>query len=214
MNVAHKEEQFKPLTSKNVRSKERVRDLAEVFTAEREVNAMLDLIGDPTYDVDATVLEPSCGNGNFLSVCLDRKMSTVFQRKLRGLNAERAILRSAMSLYGVDISPGNVLEARERLQAQVLNAWSMRMNTRNPSPDFMAALRAVLAANIVTGDFLNGKHEVVFTEFMPIGSTRFSLKDFRLSNIGTPIRIRGAGGVADIPRLLSDSRPVLTSVPN
>ena len=35
-----------------VKSKERVRDLAEVFTADREVNSMLDLIGDSSYSVD------------------------------------------------------------------------------------------------------------------------------------------------------------------
>ena len=48
-----------------VKSKERVRDLAEVFTADREVNSMLDLIGDSSYSVDFRYLEPSCGNGNF-----------------------------------------------------------------------------------------------------------------------------------------------------
>lgn len=43
-----------------IRPKERVRDIAEVFTAEREVNAMLDLLGDVNLNMTARYLEPAC----------------------------------------------------------------------------------------------------------------------------------------------------------
>lgn len=43
-----------------IKSRERVRDLAEVFTAEREVNAMLDLLGDVNLNLTARYLEPAC----------------------------------------------------------------------------------------------------------------------------------------------------------
>ena len=72
-----------------IKSKSRVRDLAEVYTAEREVNAMLDLVqdgmtaglprvagtGKAALNMEkATFLEPACGNGNFLVEILRRKL--------------------------------------------------------------------------------------------------------------------------------------------
>ena len=51
---------------RQIKSKERVRERGEVFTAAREVNAMLDLVKDETENIDSTFLEPACGDGNFL----------------------------------------------------------------------------------------------------------------------------------------------------
>ena len=57
-----------------VKSKQRVTDHGEVFTAEREVNAMLDLVKQETERVDSRFLEPACGDGNFLTAILKRKL--------------------------------------------------------------------------------------------------------------------------------------------
>ncbi|MDY2769596.1 MAG: hypothetical protein SOU13_06705 [Eubacteriales bacterium] len=43
--------------NKQIKSKRRVSDHGEVFTAEREVNAMLDLVKQETERVDSTFLE-------------------------------------------------------------------------------------------------------------------------------------------------------------
>ena len=51
--------------NKQVKSKKRVADHAEVFTAEREVNAMLDLVKQETERIESRCLEPACGDGNF-----------------------------------------------------------------------------------------------------------------------------------------------------
>jgi type I restriction-modification system DNA methylase subunit len=48
-----------------VKSKKRVTDHGEVFTSEREVKAMLDLVSQETERIDSRFLEPACGNGNF-----------------------------------------------------------------------------------------------------------------------------------------------------
>lgn len=64
-----------------VKSKQRVADHGEVFTNEREVNAMLDLVWENFITVDkkisATYLEPACGSGNFLVAILERKLALV-----------------------------------------------------------------------------------------------------------------------------------------
>ena len=46
---------------KHVISKQRVLDHGEVYTREREVNAMLDLVKQETERIDSRFLEPACG---------------------------------------------------------------------------------------------------------------------------------------------------------
>ena len=63
-----------------VKSKKRVTDHGEVFTNQREVNAMLDLVKHETERIDSRFLEPACGNGNFLAEVLRRKLAVVDSR--------------------------------------------------------------------------------------------------------------------------------------
>lgn len=55
-------------------SRKRVADYGEVFTVEREVNAMCDLVAHECLRPDSRFLEPACGDGNFLAVILKRKL--------------------------------------------------------------------------------------------------------------------------------------------
>ncbi len=64
-----------------VKTKQRVADHGEVFTNEREVKAMLDLVKDQCERIDATFLEPACGDGNFLIEILSRKLDLVRKYK-------------------------------------------------------------------------------------------------------------------------------------
>ena len=65
-----------------IKSKERVAQRGEVFTAEREVNAMLDLVKNECLRPDSRFLEPACGDGNFLSAILRRKLAEYIRRAL------------------------------------------------------------------------------------------------------------------------------------
>ena len=58
----------------NIKSKNRVNEFGEVFTAQDEINGMLDLVRDESYRIDSRFLEPACGNGNFLANVLSRKL--------------------------------------------------------------------------------------------------------------------------------------------
>jgi type I restriction-modification system DNA methylase subunit len=62
------------MQEKQIKSKDRVRDVAEVFTAKKQVKDMLDLMPNYITNYKYTVLEPSCGNGNFLIEILDRRL--------------------------------------------------------------------------------------------------------------------------------------------
>ena len=43
-----------------IKSKQRVMDHGEVFTSDKEVNAMLDLVKQETERIDSRFLEPAC----------------------------------------------------------------------------------------------------------------------------------------------------------
>ncbi len=65
------------LESSRIKSRERVTNHGEVFTAEREVKAMCDLVKDETERIESRFLEPACGDGNFLAEILNRKLAVV-----------------------------------------------------------------------------------------------------------------------------------------
>lgn len=93
------------------KSKERVRKYAEVYTPKWVVKMMCDNLPPEAWDADHTILEPTCGNGNFLVEITRRKMQ-------RSRNREEA--RKALeTVYGIDLLPDNVQESRERMQAVV-----------------------------------------------------------------------------------------------
>lgn len=78
--------------TKQVKSKQRVAERGEVFTAEREVNAMLDLVKQETERIDSRFLEPACGDGNFLVEILRRKLAVVKANYKKILPNMRSIL--------------------------------------------------------------------------------------------------------------------------
>ena len=97
------------MEKKQVKSRERVAAHGEVFTAEREVKAMCDLVKPETERIDSRFLEPACGDGNFLAEILSRKLACEQIRKYRksSYDWERNSLLALGSLYGVDILADN-----------------------------------------------------------------------------------------------------------
>lgn len=92
--------------NKQVKSRQRVADHGEVFTAEREVKAMCDLVLPETQRIDSRFLEPACGDGNFLAEVLSRKLAVVRKKYKRStIDYEMNSLLAVSSLYGVDMPP-------------------------------------------------------------------------------------------------------------
>ena len=85
-----------------IKSRERVRAHGEVFTAEREVKAMCDLVKEETERIDSRFLEPACGDGNFLAEILHRKLA-VCDKRYGGSVAdwEKFSFLAVTSLYGI-----------------------------------------------------------------------------------------------------------------
>ena len=87
--------------SDQLKSKKRVAEHGEVFTSDREVNAMLDLVKQETERIESKFLEPACGTGNFLVEILNRKLKTVKDRyKKSQTEFERNAVIAISSIYG------------------------------------------------------------------------------------------------------------------
>ena len=175
--------------SPQTKSKQRIRDHGEVFTAEREVKAMCDLVKDECERIDSRFLEPACGNGNFLAEILTRKLATV--KKLYKSNPydyERYAVLAVSSIYGVEILADNAEECRKRL----FKLWDKEYTVickRSANDETRDAVRYILSKNILCGNALtlmcvdeNQKDTdkpIVFPEWSLLG-TKLKRRDFRL----------------------------------
>ncbi len=143
-----------------IKNRQRVGDLAEVYTHEREVNAMLDLVptmfpGDSLAGVEFKFLEPACGSGNFLEEILRRKLRPIRFGKIRSVERyEHWMLRSMASIYGVDICAQNVAESRDRLLSLLRAHFSSDAKNIEPTAGFVDAARAILRTNVLLGNTL------------------------------------------------------------
>lgn len=175
-----------PVT-KQTKSKQRVADHGEVFTAEREVNAMLDLVKQETERIDSRFLEPACGNGNFLAEILRRKLTVVKSRY--GKNApdyERYAVIAVTSIYGVDILPDNAQECRERLYKLWTSEYT-KICKAEANDETRAAVRFIFEKNILCGDALTLKQAdgtpIIFAEWSAVNGSLIKRRDFELSHM-------------------------------
>ena len=140
---------------KQIKSKRRVSDFGEVYTARKQVTDMVDLVDSSASDITTTVLEPACGNGNFLVEILARKMNTIQWCPISLIRYERETLRAVASIYGVDIQKDNTIECRERLFVDntcgtchvcfgsIINAYSNEEENTNCWRSFINTLYSV-----------------------------------------------------------------------
>lgn len=170
-----------------IRSRERVRQLAEVYTAKREVHAMLDLVKHECARPDSRFLEPSCGSGNFCVEILARKLRAVAKKCKTQPTFEFYTLVSVCSVYGVDICEENVVTTRDRLFIAAHDHYfEQKRNTWKEPPGYFDALRRVITKNIVQGDFINGAGHIALSEWATPAMGRFKERVYALSDLGDP----------------------------
>ena len=171
-----------------VKSKKRVADHGEVFTDEREVNAMLDLVKQETERIDSRFLEPACGTGNFLVEILNRKLKVVTERYKRNqLEFERYAVIAISSIYGIDLLLDNVAECRERL-FEIFNKTYSKLYKLNCKEDCRTSIKFLLSKNIIHGDALtlkkeNSEEPIVFSEWSALNGSMIKRRDYTLDNL-------------------------------
>ncbi len=142
--------------TKQVKSRQRVADHGEVFTAEREVKAMCDLVSDECLRIDSRFLEPACGDGNFLAEILSRKLEVVTQKyKRNSVDYEKNALLALGSLYGVELLADNVSLCRERLFKIWDKAYTKAVKKIDRKDIVRESARYILEKNIICGNALS-----------------------------------------------------------
>ena len=174
------------MSVKQVKSKKRVADHGEVFTNEREVNAMLDLVKQETERIDSRFLEPACGDGNFLAEILKRKLHVVITRyKKSQLEFERNSITALTSIYGVDLLEDNVLSCRTRLLEIFTNQYKSEFKDINE--EFLHSAQYILSKNIIWGDALSMKtiegKPITFSEWSAVNGSMLKRRDFQLDKL-------------------------------
>ena len=108
------------------KSRERIRDLGEVFTQEKYVEEMLDLLGKSRSniwtDIGTTFFEPCCGHGNIVMTIAKRRLRAMFSRSTATKEKNPSlysIANTINTIWAVDIDPGNIHTCRERLLTEV-----------------------------------------------------------------------------------------------
>lgn len=118
-----------------IKSRKRVKDFAEVYTPNWLVKDMVALTD--ASEPSKTILEPACGNGNFLAEILEQKLAKC--------NTEGDAWTSLKSLFGIDIQDDNIRECKVRLCEIFLH--------KIPNTD-TKDIMTILDRNIVCGNFL------------------------------------------------------------
>ncbi len=172
---------------KQVKSKQRVTEHGEVFTAEREVKAMCDLVKQETERIDSRFLEPACGTGNFLIEVLIRKLAVVKKRYDKSpADYERYAVLAISSLYGVDILADNTQECRQRLFALWDKEYTANVKEAIDK-QCRNAVRFILSKNILCGDALTmlqaDDTPIIFAEWSFASGNLLKRRDFRLDEL-------------------------------
>lgn len=155
-----------------IKTRQRVRDLAEVYTHTREVTAMLNLVSDmfpsgaDPNNTDRKFFEPAAGSGNFLEEILRRKIAHVTSLRYRSAQFyEHRLLRALASIYAIDIDPENVAESKERLNHVLQSHLDNDLNTKVPTPGFTSAVEAILDTNIVLANTLTDLDSIEWVDY-------------------------------------------------
>ena len=173
--------------AKQVKSKERVADHGEVFTNEREVNAMLDLVKQETERIESRFLEPACGEGAFLKEILRRKLEVVKNRyKKSPYDYERYAVLALSSIYGVDILEDNAEVCRQNLY-DMWNTEYTKIAKAQANDQCREVARFILRKNILCGDALtmlqsDGK-PITFAEWSLVTGDSIKRRDYQLNEL-------------------------------
>lgn len=158
-----------------------------MFTSDREVNAMLDLVKQETLRIDSRFLEPACGTGNFLAEVLNRKLSVVEkQYKRNQLDFEKNCVIAISSIYGIDILADNVSECKARLFS-IFDETYTRLYKKKTKDTMRECINYILDKNIIHGDALSLKTDdgkpITFSEWSMISGSKIKRREYHFESL-------------------------------
>ena len=94
------------------RSKKRIQDFGEVFTPEKYVNQILDMLDKSAWtDTNIVFFEQTCGHGNFVEAIIKRCLNTFFKKAKRQKIKKShfySVANTLNNLWAIDIDSKNI----------------------------------------------------------------------------------------------------------
>lgn len=160
-----------------IKSTNRVKDHGEVFTPKKIVKFMIDQpeIKAKANDLQATFLEPSAGEGAFLTELLVRKLETALRQSHDARSFGENCLIGLSSLYGIELLEDNVEVLVMNMNDAFRDFYRNKVRTqfgKNPSTKVLNSAKVIIRANMAQGDALkritsDGK-PIIFSEWTPV----------------------------------------------
>jgi len=148
----------------------RIFDYGEVFTSQREVKNMIDLVEYESYRIDSKFLEPACGTGNFLIEVLKNKLEFLEKNFCNNqYEFENNSVIVIGSIYGIELLIDNVIITRNNLYKLYLKSYKKNFK-ENLNDNLLKSINYILDKNIVNGNALSLKQAtsntpIVFSEW-------------------------------------------------
>ncbi len=199
------------------KSRQRIRDHAEVFTPPHIVSAMLHLVQHETERIESRFLEPACGTGNFILPILEQKLSIVSKRYGRSqVEFERMAAIAVGSIYGIELLSDNAEICRRRLFNLFDELYTLRYK-KHTKDALRKSIQFILNRNIVVGDALslktvgNKPEPITFSEWSLVHGSNIKRRDYAFHEL-IPNNEADQGLFADM-RLSDMDEPVFTPKP-
>lgn len=166
------------MTENLIKSADRVKDHGEVFTPKRIVDLMLDQpeITSKINDLQATFLEPSAGEGAFLTVLLSRKMKVALHESSSAKEYGVNCLIALASLYGIELLEDNVEALVMNMNDTFRDEYRQQMKEAfadEADQEVLKSAKVIIRANMAQGDTLKRTTSegspIIFSEWAPTG---------------------------------------------
>lgn len=188
------------------RSKDRIKDLGEVFTPESYVEDMLNLLSKDKRglwsDEEISFFEPCSGHGNIVLPIYKRRLEGIYKKATaQGLGKTNeapfyAVANALNTLWAIDIDPKNVENCRSRVLSATLDFLKTKLEIKSDTilfskkRDFFAHILSAIKWHIDENETLsalsNPENAKASANLTKVGAKWFSqnghqLMDFDLS---------------------------------
>ncbi|RUR15825.1 hypothetical protein ELY21_14030 [Legionella sp. km535] len=182
------------------RSRERIRDLGEVFTPEGYVSEMLRVLETTpgfSWDSEQVVFfEPCCGHGNIVIEIFLKRLEALFYKSIihnsKDHAAFYAVANAINLLWAIDIDPENIIDCRGRLLRESVNFLMRKLNISNynhlfkKDKNYMAHLLCAIKWHIQKNEMLSAITSVKKLSKSNAYKTKVS-RDWLIENKHQPI---------------------------
>ena len=173
--------------TKQIKSKHRVTEFGEVNTSFQTIENIIDLVGTEAMRYDSKFLDPACGDGNFLSALLDRKLASFEGKPCKNTTlCVGKLMITLGSIYGIDKLKDNVIEARIRILKRFRDAYANLFDSEVKKHTISWA-EYIVSKNIIFGDALTlenyeSGNKIIFSEWF-FSNKQINKVDHRIQDL-------------------------------